>query len=276
LTEIRIESALIEQTPCLIFSGDSLEPAPLVFFVHGFESDKRQGIPMGYELARKGFICVSIDTILRGERVGQDFDPDAGPDFQPVYPEETYLDGFITMLKMIRQTEIDIQTLIDYFKVDPRVDAERIGQVGYSMGGWSVFYSSAVNPHIKAAVSIAGTPCFKQRWRDVLLECSTNSEWAPDLEKLVAETNLRTAFIEDMDPYSTLIEKFPTPLLMICGDMDTVAHKKYAIDLYRQIKENHNPKTDHLILSVYDGIGHQLELAMAEETADWINEVFSK
>ncbi len=172
MKEIRIETAIIEKISCLIFSGDSLEPAPLVFFVHGFESDKRQGIPMGCELARKGFICVSIDTILRGERVGQNFDPDAGPDFQPVYPEETYLDGFVTMLKMIRQTEIDIQSLIDYFKADSRVDPERIGHVGYSMGGWSVFYSSTVNTHIKAAVSIAGIPCFKQRWLDVLLECS--------------------------------------------------------------------------------------------------------
>ena len=275
MTDIKIESTWINQISCLIISGESFRPAPLVFFVHGFASDKRQGIPMGYELARKGFICVSIDTILRGERVGQDFDPAVGPDFQSVYPEETYLDGFLTMLKMIRQTEIDIQSLIDHFKVDPRVDPERIGHVGYSMGGWSVFYSSTVNTHIKAAVSIAGTPCFIKRWRDVLLECSINPEWVPDLEKMEGETSLRTAFIEEMDPYPTLIEKFPTPLLMICGDIDTDAPKKYSIDLYRQIKEKHSPKTDHLKLSVYDGIGHQLDLAMAEETADWIDEVFS-
>ncbi len=63
---------------------------------------------------------------------------------------------------------------------------------------------------------------------------------------MVGETSLRTSFFEEMDPYSTLIEKFPTPLLMICGDIDTVAQKKYSIDLYREIIENHHPQTDDL------------------------------
>ncbi len=274
MTEIRIETALIEQISCLIISGDLLDPAPLVFFVHGFASDKRQGIPMGVELARKGFICVSIDTILRGERVGQDFDPAAGPDFEAVYPEGTGLDGFITMLKMVRQTGLDIQVLIDYFKTDIRIDQDNIGVVGYSMGGWAVFYTSAFNPNLKAAVSIAGIPCAENRWADVLLECSTYPEWVLELIKVEGETSLRTAFIQELDPYPTLIEKFPTPLLMICGAGDTVGPKKYCLDLYRLIQERHHPDPDQLKLSVYDGIGHQLDLAMAEETADWINKIF--
>lgn len=61
---IHIESTRIGNLTCLIFSGIFREPASLVFFVHGFESDKRQGIPMGYEVAKQGFICVSLDTIL--------------------------------------------------------------------------------------------------------------------------------------------------------------------------------------------------------------------
>ena len=61
---IHIESTRIGKVTCLIFLGNIREPASLVFFVHGFEADKRQGIPMGYELAKQGFICVSLDTIL--------------------------------------------------------------------------------------------------------------------------------------------------------------------------------------------------------------------
>ena len=194
MTDIKIESAWINQVSCLIISGELSRPAPLVFFVHGFKSDNRQGIPLGCELARRGIICVSLDTILRGKRIEQSFDPGAGPDFQSVYPEESFLDGILTMMKIIRQTEMDIQSLTDYFLADPRVDPDRIGHVGYSMGGWSAFYSSTVNSHIKAAVSIAGTPCFEQRWHDVLLECSTNPEWVLDLEKLEGESRPQDSF----------------------------------------------------------------------------------
>lgn len=62
---IRIETAWINQVSCVIISGESSHPAPLVFFVHGFAADKRQGIPLGYELAKCGMTCVCLDTILR-------------------------------------------------------------------------------------------------------------------------------------------------------------------------------------------------------------------
>jgi dienelactone hydrolase len=180
------------------------------------------------------------------------------------------------MLKMVRQTDLDIQSLIEYFSTDSRIDPVRVGMVGYSMGGWATFYSAAYNPAIKAAVSIAGTPCSGERWADVLLECSTYPEWDLELEKVEQETLKRTAFIQEIDPYPIIVEKFPVPLLMICGDVDTIAPKKYNLDLYQQILEKHHPDPERLKLSVYDGIGHQLDLNMAEETAAWLKHIFDQ
>lgn len=274
MTEIRIESTRIDQISCLVISGDSPRPAPLIFFVHGYESDKRQGIPLGVELARRGFIAVSIDTILRGERLDQEFDPITGPIFQKVYSDEVGMDGMITMLKIIRQTELDLRTLIDHFRLDSRVDPQKIGLVGYSMGGWVAFHSSANLPAIKAAVSIAGIPYFTQRWNDLLVETSTYPEFARELDNVKHETSKRTAFIEKMDPSSILIDQFPNPILMLCGEVDTVAPKKYCLDLYGQIKQQHQPGPDLLKVSIYDGIGHLLDLKMAEETAGWLGNRF--
>jgi len=274
MADVRIESTQIGKISCLIFSWEFQEPAPLIIFVHGYESDKRQGIPMGYELAKRGFICVSIDTILRGDRVDQEFDLAAGPAFQSVYPKETGLDSFFTMFKMIRQTGLDIQSLIDYFRDDPRVDVDKVGLVGYSMGGYAAFHAVKAVPELKASVSIAGNPYFKQRWQDVVLECSTYPEWDDKLKKVERETAQRSAFIQDIDPYPIWVDDFLVPLLMICGDLDTVSPKKYLLDLYQQIREAHQPGSEYLKLSVFDGIGHQLTLAMAEETADWLAKVF--
>lgn len=274
MTEIQIKKANVEGISCLIFSGEVTEPAPLVFFVHGVASDNRQGIPMGFEMARKGFIFVSLDTILRGERKDQIFDPGIGGDFGSHYPEETWLDELFTMIRMIRQTDLDLKVLIEHFQHDPRVDLERIGMVGYSMGGWATFYNMAVNPRIKAAVAVAGIPSFEKRWNDMILEVSTNPEWSDSIVKNAEETSLRTDYIREMDPFPYLLKENNIPLLMICGDLDR-GPKISCLDLYGKITQNDQQKTNHLKMSIYDGIDHQLLLPMAEEAAEWLLEIFS-
>jgi len=275
MTDVFIQSTWINNVSTLVFSGDFDEPAPLVFFVHGVASDKRQGIPLGYEIASKGIIFISLDTILRGERTDQEFDPEVGGDFGSVYPEETWLDAFFTMLRMVKQTALDINVLIDHYKEDPRVDVEKIGFSGYSMGGWAAFYSSLINPKIKAAAAIAGMADFEQSWEDLILECSTNPEWAEVLKQLEEETAQRTAYVREMNPITYLVQESLNPLLMICGDLDQ-RPKKSCLDLYGKIDKRNHRKTDHLKLSIHNGIDHQLTLPMAEETAAWFEGIFSK
>jgi uncharacterized protein len=270
---IFIQSKWVDQISILEISPEISEPSPLVFFVHGVASDKRQGIPPGYEMARKGFIFVSLDTILRGERNDHKFDSAVGGDFESIYPEETWLDGFITMLRMIRQTELDLQTLIEHYQNDPRVDPKRIGLAGYSMGGWATFFNMVVNPDIKAAAAIGATPDFEKRWKDVVLESSTYPEWSENIRKNHSGTQLRTDYIREMDPITYLLEDPIPPLLMICGELDR-GPKLSCLDLFGRIKHKYQDYTDHLRLSVYAGIGHELTLKMAEETADWFRRVF--
>jgi dienelactone hydrolase len=275
MAKISIRPRWIDQISILEISSESSDPAPLFFFVHGIASDTRQGIPLGYEMARKGFVFVSLDTILRGDRKDQIFDPAVGGDFESIYPDETWLDGFITMLRMIKQTALDINVLIEHYKEDPRVAVEKIGFVGYSMGGWAAFYSSAINPKIKATAAIAGTPDFEQSWRDLLLACTTKPEWAEVLEQVEKETARRTAYIRQMNPITYLVESSLNPLLMICGDLDQRPVKS-CLDLYGKICNKPRPNTDTLKLSIHDGIDHQLTLPMAEETAAWFDEIFNK
>ncbi len=275
MAKISIQPRWIDQISILEISGEISDPAPLVFFVHGVGSDNRQGIPLGYEIASKGIIFISLDTILRGERNDQEFDPEVGGDFGSVYPEEIWLDAFFTMLRMVKQTALDINVLIDHYKEDPRVDVEKIGFSGYSMGGWAAFYSSSINPQIKATAAIAGMADFEQSWGDLILECSTYPKWAEILKQMEEETAQRTAYIREMNPITYLVEESLNPLLMICGDLDQ-RPKKSCLDLYGKIDKGNLRKTDHLKLSIHDGIDHQLTLPMAEETAAWFEGIFSK
>ncbi|RLE05328.1 MAG: hypothetical protein DRJ13_02205 [Bacteroidetes bacterium] len=271
---ITIQSQWIENISILEFSMETAKPAPLVFFVHGVASDKRQGIPLGYEMARKGFVFVSLDAIQRGERSDQKFKPSDDGDWESIYPEETWLDGLFTMIRMIRQIGLDLQVLIDHYQDDSRLDGEKIGFAGYSMGGWAAFYSSSINQHIKATASIGGAPCFERIWENVVLECSVNQDWTEHLDKVKEGTSLRKAYIRDLDPFFYFTEKKINPLLMVCGDLDP-GPKKYCLDLYGKINQKSQSKTDNLKMSIHDGVGHQLTLQMAEETAAWFEEIFN-
>ena len=273
MENISIQSRWIENISILEISRETAKPAPLVFFMHGVASDKRQGIPLGYEMARKGFVFVSLDAILRGERVDQKFDPSVGGEWESIYPEETGLDGLFTMIRMVRQIGLDLQILIDHYQDDPRIDGEKIGFAGYSMGGWAAFYSSSINEYIKATASIGGVPCFERIWENVVLECSVNQDWTEGLNKVKEDTSLRKAYIRDMDPLSYFTEEKTNPLLMICGDLDP-GPKNHCLDLYGKINQKSHSKIDHIKMSIHDGIGHQLTLQMAEETAAWFEEIF--
>ena len=78
-----------------------------------------------------------------------------------------------------------------------------------------------------------------------------------------------------MNPITFLVEESQNPLLMICGDLDQ-RPKKSCLDLYSKIDKKNHRKTDRQKLSIHDGIGHQLTLPMAEETAAWFEGIYSK
>ena len=275
MERISIQPQRIDQISILEISGEISDLAPLVFFVHGVASDKRQGIPLGCEMASKGIIFVSLDSIRRGERNDQEFDPEVGGDFGSVYPEKTWLDEFFTMIRMIKQTALDINILIDHYKDDPRIDVEKIGFAGYSMGGWAAFYSSSTNPQIMATAAIAGMADFEQSWGDLILECSTYPEWDEILKQVEDDTAQRTAYIRELNPMPYLVEEFRNPLLMICGDLDQ-RPKKSCLDIFGKINQKDRQNADLVKLSIYDGIGHELTLKMAEETTDWFEKILGK
>lgn len=53
---------------------------------------------------------------------------------------------------------------------------------------------------------------------------------------------------------------------MICGDLD-LGPKKHCLDLFGETNQRSHSMIDDVKMSIHDGIGHQLTLKMAEETA---------
>jgi pimeloyl-ACP methyl ester carboxylesterase len=269
MNRITIEESLVEGIPTLAMAREDPQQRPLVFFVHGFMSHKRQGLAFGYELARAGFHFVSFDAYMHGDRFDERLGDLCSGRGDHVYPVGSGLDLFFSMHEVIVQTARDLETLIAHLAGSERVDTARVGLTGLSMGGFATFYMAANNPAIRAAAPIAGIPAFAARWRDVVLEASSYEKWAGAMEAAQAETFQRTAFMEAIDPFEKLASFHPKPLMMISGDKDIDSPKKYSVDLYRALKPVYAGCPERLRLNIHDEAGHELTPAMIQDACQW-------
>ena len=75
--------------------------------------------------------------------------------------------------------------------------------------------------------------------------------------------------MREIDPIDRLHDFAPKPLLMIIGDKDTDAPKKYMVDLYRELLPLYAACPDRLSLSIHDEVGHDLTKPMIEQACEW-------
>jgi pimeloyl-ACP methyl ester carboxylesterase len=271
MNTITIEQYRVGEIPILAMHKAGAESCPLVFFLHGFTGDKREGLPLGYELANKGFYFVAFDAFMHGERLDDHLDAVLSGTANNVYPVDSGLDAYCLMHEIILHTHNDINLLIDKLKNDPRVEINQIGLTGFSMGGFATFYCAANNTRIKVAAPVAGIPAFSIRWEDVILESSSYEKWSSAMESASQHTRERSSQMEENDPFEPLSRFYPRPLLMINGDLDTDSHKKYSVDLYRFLKPFYANHPERLQFNIHDGIGHQLTREMMAEIKDWFD-----
>ncbi len=126
--------------------GSSESPYPLVVYSHGFLSSYKDGAYLVRQLASLGYVVVAVNYPLTSGSA------EGGPNLRDVINQP----GDVSFL---------IDTLLEQSN-DPehllagKVDSERIGVTGISLGGLTTalaaFHPEAGDPRIKAALSIAG------------------------------------------------------------------------------------------------------------------------
>ena len=102
-------------------------PAPGVVYQHGYQNNRETSDPYGIELARRGFVVITLDALGRGNSDNQ-FSV-SEPGFDPTYGAETAF----TFLQGL-----------------PFVDAQRCGLAGHSLGGEWSYLAAMQNPDVKA------------------------------------------------------------------------------------------------------------------------------
>jgi pimeloyl-ACP methyl ester carboxylesterase len=141
---IRIRAKLLR--PAELDEGETL---PGVVYIHGYQNNRETSDAYSIEMARRGFVVLSIDAIGRGNS-GIPNDP-VNPDF-----DETY----------------GARSSLAYLKELPYVDPERVGMMGHSLGAEMAYQVALEDPSVEALV-ISGfaytTEATSQRPKNMLM-----------------------------------------------------------------------------------------------------------
>jgi len=135
------------------------KPGPLVLLLHGWSGSKEDwyqddnyinGGVMRKALLGAGYAILALDAATHGERSHE-------IDYQHVNafddPKAPARRNYFTYAEISIQTVKDYRRALDFLAERSDLDRNRIGLVGYSMGGMDSFYLLSVEPRIKVAVA---------------------------------------------------------------------------------------------------------------------------
>lgn len=272
-----VDTDTVAGIPLITWSEEKVSQCPMVIYIHGLGGDKRSGMELGYNLASRGFFFMAVDAQMHGERlderIAHTWDrPIPGA----IYPFESGLDRMVLMFEIVEKTARDISLLIDHFSKDPRVDINRIGVSGASMGGFVAYRAAVIEPRVQALACLISFPTYAQVWNQAILEASTRSDWASILKTVEKDTEKRTEFIQKLDPKQGLINFAPKPLQMICGKLDTEVPRHYSLQMYEFLKPYYKDHPDNLELRIHERGIHRVSSEMILDAAEWLERHLGK
>jgi dienelactone hydrolase len=177
-----------------------------------------------------GFAVLALDAQCHGERVAEnDY---ALPN--PYVPAEgAARRGSFTLQDIYVQTVVDYRRALDFLESRGDIDAERIGALGYSMGGTQLFPLLAVEPRVRAAVACV-VPAEGDKW------------------SVLAPQNYRRRVAD-------------RPLLMLMGREDPMCSLEQARALFEFME-------GPAIRLVFFDAGHKLPTDYAGPATEWLIE----
>ena len=217
-----------DRVPAILLTPEEASRRPGVLLLHGLGSQKeRMADTIGEALLRRGIASLAVDLPLHGARVA------ASVGMQSGNPLE--------LIRNWRTAVEEARMAIEYLSEHPRIQSDRLGIVGYSLGSFLANVVAADAPQVRAMVLAA-------------------SGDLPD--GIQFESFVRAV----VDPIRVIRAASGRPLLMINGRSDRTVKPAQAERLFAAARE---PKT----LRWYAG-GHWPPPKEIEFAADWLLERF--
>lgn len=214
----------LSEVPALLTFKETPEKAGkkgTILFYHGLKAVKEGNRKEYDSLAEKGFLVAGIDNVGHGERLYPDFDRRA--------KSKEEFDIFFT--GMVRETAEEVPEIINELIKTYKINSEKIGICGISMGGYITYSAIIKEPRLKVAAPILGSPSWKYGLKDT--------------------------------PENFPEKFFPVALLSQNAGKDESVNPRFAREFHEQLEPFYKEKPERLKYIEYPDSGH----FMREE--DW-------
>jgi dienelactone hydrolase len=274
----------IERVPALLIRPAKTNgKLPAVIVLHGTGGNKEGQAGWLAKLAKQGIMSIAVDARYHGARAGGKKGTEAYVDAivrvwqtSPSQPHEHpfYYD-----------TCWDLWRTIDYLQSRPDVDGDRLGMIGFSMGGIQTWLAAAVDDRIKVAVPAISVQSFRwslenDKWqgraRTIRLAHDTA---AKDLgESEVNQKVCRTLWnkiipgmLDRFDCPSMLRLFADRPLLILNGENDLNCPLGGAKLAFASAEATYKQAgaQDRLQIIVAEGVGHRVTPQQDDAALAW-------
>lgn len=140
---ITLKHDVVAEVPLveLFEEGKENKKLPVVVFYHGWESRKERVLEYGYYLAENGFRALLPEALNHGERKTTNIEQDP-----------------MNFWEIVSRNVQELPDILDEYIKTEKIDAERIGVSGLSMGGITTNAALTQYDWIKSAAVLMGTP----------------------------------------------------------------------------------------------------------------------
>lgn len=200
---------------------------PLLFFFHGFTSNRQIGIMgRGEILANLGFTVVAFDAPLHGDRSNDAFSKLSSSDKQK------------QIIDIVIENALDAKALYDHhLQFDRLIKQGPVYAFGVSMGAQVSFYLGTIMPLLQTLITLVGSPSFYDfyEWKRQKYEWPNNEEFQK-----------KQSYYKSIDPlihYEKLSNK---NIFMGVGNKDEIVPLEFASQLSKLLSK------DKVVFQIYD------------------------
>lgn len=216
IRQLLSEDFLYRGIPYTVTQSNVEKQKPLLFFFHGFQSNRKQASMGRVEaLALLGYAVVSIDAYNHGERQSR------------VFQDAPIEQKYAQILEIITHTAQDAMVLVEeVFQHNDAFDTSKIDVYGVSMGGMIGVAFGVLAQTISKMVLLVSSP----KLLDYYLERQQTYQF-------VLPTKERLDYYRSFDPDTRSKSLKQTKMFFCVGDHDRVVKPLYAETYAREHPE---------------------------------------
>jgi dienelactone hydrolase len=274
----------IERVPVLILRpAEGTGKRPAVIVLHGTGGKKESMVPFMKELTARGLIGVAIDARYHGARAG-------GAKGSAAYNEAITSAWHAKLGEPMEHpfyydTCWDLWRTIDFLQKHEAVDPERIGMIGFSMGGIQTWLAAAVDDRVKVAVPAIGVQSFRwslehDQWQGraktirAAHDAAAKDLGEPQVNQKVCRelwSKILPGILDQFDCPSMLRLFAPRALLILNGELDPNCPLPGAKLAFAAAEKAYRDAgvSDRLHIMVAERVGHQVTPIQRQAALAW-------